>query len=81
MVVAGGNTMYHGIDSRLIRELESPSRMLEARYGPRPIAPPERLFSTWIGGSILVSLNSFPPCWVSKAVCFFFTLRQSINQS
>lgn len=29
-------------------------------------APQERLYSTWIGGSILASLDTFKRMWVSK---------------
>ena len=29
-------------------------------------APQERLYSTWIGGSILASLDTFRQMWVSK---------------
>ena len=30
------------------------------------IAPPERKYSTWIGGSILASLPTFKSMWISK---------------
>lgn len=30
------------------------------------IAPPERKYSPWIGGSILASLSTFQQMWVSK---------------
>merc|ERR1712192_323970 len=30
------------------------------------IAPPERKYSVWIGGSILVSLSTFQQMWISK---------------
>ena len=29
-------------------------------------APQERMYSTWIGGSILASLDTFKRMWVSK---------------
>ena len=29
------------------------------------IAPPERAYSTWIGGSILASLSSFEQMWIT----------------
>ena len=32
----------------------------------RIAAPQERLYSTWIGGSILASLDTFRKMWVSK---------------
>jgi actin len=30
------------------------------------IAPPERKYSTWIGGSVLASLSTFQQMWISK---------------
>ena len=30
------------------------------------IAPPERKYSVWIGGSILTSLSTFQQMWISK---------------
>ena len=30
------------------------------------LAPQERLYSTWIGGSILASLENFKKMWISK---------------
>jgi centractin len=33
----------------------------------RILAPQERLYSTWIGGSILASLDTFRKIWISKA--------------
>jgi actin-related protein len=32
------------------------------------VAPPERKYSTWIGGSILSSMSSFAEVWTSKEV-------------
>ena len=34
--------------------------------GVKVIAPPERKYSTWIGGSILASLSTFQQMWISK---------------
>lgn len=31
------------------------------------IAPPERKYSVWIGGSILASLSTFQQMWISKS--------------
>ncbi len=31
------------------------------------IAPPERKYSVWIGGSILASLSTFQTMWITKA--------------
>ena len=35
--------------------------------GDQVVAPAERKFSVWIGGSILSSLSTFQSMWVSKA--------------
>ena len=32
----------------------------------RVVAPPERKFSVWIGGSILSSLSTFAQMWITK---------------
>jgi actin-related protein len=55
--------MYSGMDDRLRKELIvlSPST---ARI--KIVAPPERKYSVWIGGSILASLSTFQRMWVSK---------------
>ena len=56
VVLSGGTTMYPGIGERLHKELA-------ARAPPtmkiKVVAPPERKYSVWIGGSILSSLTSF----------------------
>jgi centractin len=41
------------------------------RLGPkdakiRILAPQERIYSTWIGGSILASLDTFRKIWVTR---------------
>ena len=63
LVLSGGNTLFTGIGARIARDLHALGR----RPGPGPevIAPPERNHSTWIGGSILASLSSFKPEWVT----------------
>ncbi|OMJ69905.1 hypothetical protein SteCoe_17221 [Stentor coeruleus] len=64
VVLSGGSTMYAGIGERLTKELTNrapPSMKVKV------VAPPERKFSVWIGGSILSSLSSFQQMWVSKA--------------
>ena len=36
------------------------------RVRVKVVAPPERNYSVWIGGSILASLSSFQQLWVSE---------------
>jgi len=33
---------------------------------PKVVAPPERKYSVWIGGSILSSLTTFQTMWITK---------------
>ena len=63
IVLSGGSTMFPGIADRMQKEITllAPSDMKV-----KIIAPPERKYSTWIGGSILASLDSFQQMWISK---------------
>lgn len=63
IIVTGGNTMFPGFTERLKKEI--------MRLGPHLkycniIAPPERKYSVWIGGSILASLSFFQKVWITK---------------
>ena len=40
--------------------------MIHHIYSLQIIAPPERKYSVWIGGSILASLSTFQQMWISK---------------
>eukprot|EP00918_Siedleckia_nematoides_P070575 GHVU01154129.1.p1 GENE.GHVU01154129.1~~GHVU01154129.1.p1 ORF type:complete len:377 (+),score=64.76 GHVU01154129.1:135-1265(+) len=63
VVLSGGTTMYEGIGERMTKELTglAPSTMKI-----KVVAPPERKFSVWIGGSILTSLSTFQSMWITK---------------
>jgi actin beta/gamma 1 len=61
-VLAGGNTMFPGIDARIQKEI---TILAPPTVRVRVVAPPERAFLPWIGGSSLASLDSVP--WTSKA--------------
>lgn len=64
IVLAGGSTLFQGLDERLLKELEQ----LATKGTPIKItAPPDRWFSTWIGASIITSLSSFKQMWVTSA--------------
>merc|ERR1711979_97494 len=62
-VLSGGTTMYPGIADRMQKEITglAPSTMKI-----KIIAPPERKYSVWIGGSILASLSTFQAMWITK---------------
>jgi len=63
IVLAGGNTMFPGIADRMLKEVEA---LAPSSMKIKIIAPPERKYSAWIGGSILASLSAFQPMWISK---------------
>ena len=62
-MLSGGTTMYAGIADRLSKELTA---LAPASMKVKIIAPPERKYSVWIGGSILSSLSTFQQMWISK---------------
>jgi len=62
IVLSGGSTMFPGFGDRLLNEVKN--------LAPKDIkikisAPPERKYSTWMGGSILASLTTFKKMWIS----------------
>ncbi|XP_069066100.1 actin, cytoplasmic 1-like [Pleurodeles waltl] len=63
VVLSGGTTMYPGIADRMKKEITSLS---PPTMKIKIIAPPERKYSVWIGGSILASLSTFQQMWISK---------------
>merc|ERR1711979_100663 len=62
-VLSGGTTMYAGIADRMQKEMSS---LAPSTMKIKIIAPPERKYSVWIGGSILASLSTFQQMWISK---------------
>ncbi|KAH7381046.1 actin family [Cadophora sp. MPI-SDFR-AT-0126] len=63
IVMAGGSTMYPGIADRMQKEITA---LAPSSMKVKIIAPPERKYSVWIGGSILASLSTFQQMWISK---------------
>jgi len=63
VVLSGGTTMFTGIDKRLEKEL---TQLAPASVKVKIVAPPERKYSVWIGGSILSSLSTFQDMWINK---------------
>lgn len=64
IVLAGGSTLCPGFGDRLLHELRSRA---PAHTKIRISAPPDRINSTFVGGSILASLATFKSMWVSRA--------------
>lgn len=64
IVLSGGSTMFEGIAERVEKEIKA---LAPQSMKVKVIAPPERKYSVWIGGSILASLSTFQQMWISKA--------------
>jgi len=62
-VLSGGTTMFAGIADRMQKELTA---LAPSSMKIKIVAPPERKYSVWIGGSILSSLSTFQNMWISK---------------
>ena len=62
IVLCGGNTMLKGMIDRFTKELG----LLIDDNKIKVIAPPEREYSAWIGGSIVSSLTTFEDMWITK---------------
>ena len=55
--------MYPGLSDRMQKEITA---LAPSSMKVMIIAPPERKYSVWIGGSILASLSTFQQMWISK---------------
>lgn len=62
--MSGGSTLFSGLTERLGKELLS---LAPKAMKVKIIAADERKFATWIGGSILASMESFQNKWVTKS--------------
>ncbi|POW02971.1 hypothetical protein PSTT_11403, partial [Puccinia striiformis] len=62
IILSGGTTLCKGFGDRLLFEVKKLT-MKDVKI--KIYAPPERKYSTWIGGSILAGLNTFKKMWVS----------------
>jgi len=63
IVMSGGTTMYQDIPERVQKEVKA---LAPDSMTIKIIAPPERKYSVWIGGSILSSLSTFEEMWIKK---------------
>jgi actin-related protein len=63
VVCSGGSTMFEGLAERLKKELKN---LAPNNVTVKIVAPPERKYSVWIGGSILSSLSTFQDMWITK---------------
>ncbi|GMH38655.1 hypothetical protein BSKO_06539 [Bryopsis sp. KO-2023] len=63
IVLSGGTTMFNQIADRVSKEVTA---LAPAASKVKVVAPPERKYSVWIGGSILSSLATFQQMWIEK---------------
>ncbi len=56
IVLSGGSTLTKGFGDRLLSEVQ---KLAVKDMRIKIFAPPERKYSTWIGGSILAGLSTF----------------------
>ncbi|KAL6294478.1 hypothetical protein ACE6H2_002620 [Prunus campanulata] len=64
IVLSDGSTMFPGIADRMSKEITA---LAPSSMKIKVVAPPERKYSVWIGGSILASLSTFQQMWIAKA--------------
>mmetsp|Transcript_6559 Transcript_6559/g.11423 ORF Transcript_6559/g.11423 Transcript_6559/m.11423 type:complete len:401 (-) Transcript_6559:38-1240(-) len=63
LLLSGGTTLLPGFSDRLELEMK---KLAPPTMRIKIIAPPERKYSVWIGGSILASLSTFQQLWITK---------------
>lgn len=63
ITLSGGTTMFEGIQERLNKEI---SLLVPPTVKVKIIAPVERKYSVWIGGSVLSTLATFQTSWITK---------------
>jgi len=64
ILLAGGTSMMRGLAERLKKDVKA---LAPSSMNAEVCDPPERLYSAWLGGSILASLSSFRDMFISKA--------------
>tara|TARA_B110000503_G_C7045627_1_gene370111 strand:- start:238 stop:537 length:300 start_codon:yes stop_codon:yes gene_type:complete len=63
IMLSGGTTLYKGLPERMEKEIDA--------LCPQPnmvkiLAPADRYYSVWCGGSTLCSLATFEASWITK---------------
>ncbi|KAK6197448.1 centractin actin-related protein of the dynactin complex [Scheffersomyces amazonensis] len=65
LILSGGNTLLKNFGDRLLLELKNSQYHQQNKMKIKIYAPPERKYSTWIGGSILAGLSTFKKMWIT----------------
>lgn len=69
--LSGGSSMFPNLKSRIYQELELElAKRKRTDQTIRIIAPRERTFSVWVGGSILAMIPEFSNNWITRAKYF-----------
>lgn len=63
IILSGGTTLYPGLPDRLEKEVDS---MCPQPNMVKIVAPQDRYYSVWTGGSTLCSLATFEAQWITK---------------
>lgn len=64
IILAGGTTLFEGIGERMWFEIH---QLASSNNKIKVLAPPERKYSVWLGGSILAALSTFQTMWINKS--------------
>jgi actin-related protein len=62
VVLCGGLSLHSGFSDRL----QSACTPVWSPKRSKVVAPPERKYSVWIGGSILASLSTMQKLWITR---------------
>jgi len=62
VICSGGSTLYKGLPERVKHELQ---KLAPAGSEINIIAPEDRYYSVWTGGSTLTSLSTFGSQWIT----------------
>jgi actin-related protein len=63
IILAGGSTMFPSLIERLQKEIEL---LAPSNIKVKVVAPENRQYSAWIGGSMLASKSEFQEKWITK---------------
>jgi actin-related protein len=64
IILSGGSTLFEGMGERMWQEIH---QLAPSTNKIKILAPPERKYSVWLGGSILASLSTFQTMWINKS--------------
>ena len=63
MIICGGNTNFLNYNNNLIDKF---SKYVSVNHKLKPISLGDKISTVWNGGSLLTSLGTFQPMWVTR---------------